>query len=84
MYPFDGFFIFEKILENQRDIYVFLRIEVAPEYRLPSIKSRIEPENFILTAMTYRIALSIGREITMENLQAADCVRRNTVWRNQI
>ena len=53
---------------------VFLRLEVAPKYRLPPIRSRIKPENFILKDIAYRISSNIGREITTENLQAADCI----------
>ena len=47
---------------------VFLRTEVAPEYRPPPIRSRIKPENFILKAIAYRISSNTGREITTENV----------------
>ena len=47
---------------------VFLRIEAAPEYRPPSITSRIKAENFILKVIAYHISSNIGREITTEKL----------------
>ena len=58
----------------------FLRIEVAPEYRPAPIRIRIKSEIFILKAMAYIISSDKGREITMgKDLQAAACIRRNTV-----
>ena len=42
---------------------VFLRIEVAPDYR-PPIRSRVKPENFILKTIAYHISSNIGREGT--------------------
>ena len=58
--------------ENYFSVYpelrytVFLRIEVAPEYRPPPIRSRIKAENLILKAIAYRISSNIGCEITTE------------------
>ena len=67
-------------MEKQQLYTVFLRVEVAPEYRPPPIRSHIKHESFIPKTKAYRISSNIGREITTEkNVQVAACVRRNTV-----
>ena len=55
------------------------RIEVAPKYRPPTIRRRIKTENLISKAIALHISSNIAREITTEKLQAAACIRRNTV-----
>ena len=46
---------------------VFHRIEVAPKFRPPSIRSLFKKKNFVLKAIAHRIFSNIGSKITAKN-----------------
>ena len=45
---------------------VFLRIEVALEFRPPSIRSLVKHVTFILKAIAYRISSNVSSKVTAE------------------
>ena len=49
-----------------KGVTVFLRIEVALEYRPPPIRSRTKPQRIILKVIDKRISSNIGGEIATE------------------